>query len=116
MPKPMRSRPRAPIEAYGRTSAGASGARPRFSRMLFSAAARSGAVSASVPSKSKRTARKLEHAAHQVVHIGIRPEAVLPRERVVGHAQHLFRTQPGLAREARQLRGLDEAQVVVRAA
>ena len=46
-------------------------------RMRFTAAARSGAVSASVPSKSKRTARLgITRAAQQVVHVAVGAEPI----------------------------------------
>src|SRR5438105_6312360 len=120
MPKPMRSRPRAPIEAYGRTAAGAKGSMPRCRRMALTAAARSGAVSASVPSKSNSAARAgrllVTHAAQEIVDVAIALEPVAAAERVVGHADELGAAQARVARPARKLRGLDEAQVVVRAA
>src|SRR5690349_7331576 len=85
--------------------------------MAFTAAARSGAVSANEPSKSNSTARVLvTHAAREIVDVAVASEAVLARERVVGHADQLRRAQSRLARVARELRGLDEAQVIVRAA
>src|SRR5689334_7396464 len=85
--------------------------------MAFTAAARSGAVSANVPSKSNSTARVLlTHAAREIVDVAVAPEAVLARERVVGHADELGGAKARVARVARELRGLDEAQVVVRAA
>src|SRR2546430_3647349 len=85
--------------------------------MVFTAEARSGAVSANVPSKSNSTARVLvTHAAQEIVDVAVAPQPVLARERVVGHADELRAAQPGVASEARELRGLDEAQVVVRAA
>src|ERR1051325_6327249 len=116
MSKPMRRSPRAPMDAYGRTVSGASGARSRARRMVLTAAARSGAVSANVPSKSKSTARLVTHAAQEIVDVAVAPEPVLARERVVGHADELDREQARFARVARQLGRLDEAQVVVRAA
>src|SRR5882672_5202827 len=120
MPKPMRRSPRAPIEAYGRTVCGASGSMARSLRMRLTAAARSGAVSAKVPSKSNSAARAgrllLTHAAQDVVDVAVALEPVALGERVVGHADQLGGAQAGGAREARKLRGLDEAQVIVRAA
>src|SRR6476661_2126772 len=116
MSKPMRRRPRAPIDAYGRTTSGASDARPRLMRMAFTADARSGAVSANVPSKSKSTARLVTHAAQEVVDVAVAPEAVFTRERVVSHAHELHWKEGRGAREARELGRLDEAQVIVGAA
>src|SRR4051812_38705028 len=115
MPKPMRSRPRAPIEEYGRTVSAGSGSRPRFVRMAFNAAARSGAVSANVPSKSNRTAWLVTRAAQEIVDVAVRLQPVALGKRVVSHTDQLGDAQAGLAREARQLGGLDEALVVVRA-
>src|SRR3954470_13607345 len=112
----MRSMPRAPIEAYGRTAAAESEAMPRSVRMRLTAAARSGAVSASVPSKSNSTARLVTNAAQEVVHVAIAPETVLPGKRVVGHADQLGRAQAGFAAPRGQLRGPDQALVVVRTA
>src|SRR5262249_24802027 len=84
--------------------------------MRFTAAARSGAVSASVPSKSNSTARLvIAPAAEQVVDVAVAPEAVALREGVVGHADELLGGEPARAAPARQFRGLDEAQVIVRA-
>src|SRR5438067_2431947 len=85
--------------------------------MVFTAEARSGALSANVPSKSNSTARVLvTHAAQEIVDVAVAPEPILARERVVGHADELGAAQPGVSSEARELSGLDEAQVVVRAA
>src|SRR3954452_19319807 len=100
MSKPMRKSPRAPMDAWGRPSSGASAARPRLVRMAFTAAARSGAVSANVPSKSKSTARLVTHAAQEVVDVAVAPEAVFARERVVGHADQLDRPERRGARVA----------------
>src|SRR6267143_7291732 len=85
--------------------------------MALTAAARSGAVSANVPSKSNSTARVLvTHAAREIVDVAVAPEAIFSPERVISHADELGGAKPRLAREARELRGLDEAQVIVRAA
>src|SRR5690348_15917962 len=84
--------------------------------MALTAAARSGAVSAKVPSKSNSAARLVTHAAQEVIDVAVAPETVFTRERVVGHADQLDRPQRCGAREARELGGLDEAQVVVCAA
>src|SRR5438034_6760111 len=88
--------------------------------MRLTAAARSGAVSAKVPSKSNKAARAgrllLTHAAQEIVDVAVASEPVALRQRVVGHADQLGGAQPGGPREAREFRGLDEAQVIVRAA
>src|SRR2546428_808342 len=93
MPKPMRRSPRAPIEAYGRTACGANGFMARSLRMRLMAAARSGAVSAKVPSKSNSAARAgrllLTHAAQEIVDVAVASEPVALRQRVVGHADQL---------------------------
>src|SRR5258708_40360621 len=93
---------------------------PRCTRMALTAAARSGAVSAKVPSKSNSAARAgrllLTHAAQEIVDVAVALEPVAAAERVIGHADQLGAAQAGVARPARQLRRLDEAQVVMRAA
>src|SRR3954465_9854091 len=114
MPKPMRSRPRAPIEAEGRTAAAGSGSRPRLMRMVLTAAARSGAVSANVPSKSNSAALLVTRAAQEIVDVAVGFQPVTLGERVIGHADQLGGAQARVAREARKLGGLDEALVVVR--
>src|SRR5262245_46205778 len=110
MPKPATISPRAPAEAYWRSfSSGISGL-PRAVRRRFSARTRSAAVSASVPSKSKRTALlRIVRAAKSVVDVAVLAQAVLLRERVVGHALELERLEAGVAAPVRELRGLDEA-------
>src|SRR6185295_19100509 len=82
--------------------------------MRFTAAARSGAVSASVPSRSNSTA-SVTHATQQIVHIAARLEPVDARNRVVRHPDQLLRAQAARAAPARELGRLDEARVVVRA-
>src|SRR5688572_11314909 len=115
-PKAAWTRPRAPAEANGRKRSSGSGACPCCARMRFTAAARSGAVSASVPSKSKSTARLgITRASQEVVHIAVAPEAVAAGDRVVAHSDELIGAKPGGAAPARKLRRLDEALVVVRA-
>src|SRR5882724_12515711 len=88
--------------------------------MVLTAAARSGAVSANVPSKSKSAARaarlSVTPAAQKIVDIAVRLQSVALGKRVVSHADQLGNAQAGVAREARELRRLDEALVVVRAA
>src|SRR4051812_17708965 len=56
MPKPTPSSPRAPCEVTGRVASSGTAARPRAERIALSAYERSGAVSANVPSRSKRIA------------------------------------------------------------
>src|SRR3954465_10471388 len=114
MPKPIRKRPRAPIDEYGRTVAAGRGSRPRFVRIALSAAARSGAVSAKVPSKSNSAALLVTQAAQEIVDVAVRFQPIALAERVVGHADQLRGAQARIAREARELGGLDEALVVVR--
>src|SRR5881628_3297265 len=116
MPKAACTRPRAPAEAKGRSRSIGSGSSPCSTSMRFTAVARSGAVSASVPSKSNSTARLgIARAAQEVVHVAVAPQAVALRERVVAHADELFRAQAARTAPARELGRLDEAQVVVRA-
>src|SRR5260221_13294129 len=92
---------------------------PRCTRRGLTAAARSGGVWANVPSKSNSAARAgrllLTHAAQEIVDVAVALEPVAAAERVIGHADQLGALQAGVARPARQLRRLDEAQVVMRA-
>src|SRR6185503_7799216 len=115
MPRPASSRPRAPEEAWGRNFSSGRSARLRAARRRLSARDRSAAVSASVPSKSKRTASSILGATQRVGHVTILAKAVLIRYGVVGHALEFDGLQPCVAAPARQLRGLDEARVIVRA-
>src|SRR5258707_10894799 len=104
----MRSIPRAPIDAYGLTASTPRGAMPFCERRWLSAAPRSAAESASVPSKSNRTARRtaaacplpFTNASKEVVDVAVRAEPVLPRERVVVHAEHLVGAQAARAAPA----------------
>src|SRR5438309_2131589 len=84
--------------------------------MALTAAARSGAVSANVPSKSNSAALLVTHAAQQIVHVAVGLEAVALGKRVVSHTDQLRDAQAAVAREARELGRLDEALVVVGAA
>src|SRR5882672_866223 len=121
MSNPALSRPRAPLEVCGRAISAGRAARPRSARTRLRARARSGAVSANVPSRSNRTARtpfsftaaSPAHAVHQIVDAGIAAERIDLGERVVRHADDLAHFQPGFAAVARELRGLDELQVIV---
>src|SRR3989442_13322257 len=89
---------------------------PRSTRRRLIAAARSGAVSAKVPSKSNSTARLgVTQAAQKIIYVAIPSQAILPGDRVVGHADQLLGAQAAVAAPVRELRGLHEAQVVVRA-
>src|SRR5258706_3255738 len=119
MPKLAASMPRAPAEAKGRGRSTGMGSRPCSRRRRLTAAARSGAVSANVPSRSNRTARpdllRLTNASQQVVDVAVRAEPVAPGDGVVGHADQLVRPQPARAAIARELGGLAAAQGVVRA-
>src|SRR2546430_1187895 len=76
-------------------------------------AARSGAVSARVPSKSNSTALGVTQAAQEVVDVAIGSEAILPGDRAVGHADQLVWPQAAVPAPACELRGLHEAQVIV---
>src|SRR5260221_13342988 len=102
MPSPAPISPRAPEEAWGRSSCSGRSARPGAARRRFSARDRSAAVSASVPSKSKRTA--LAGTAERVVDVAVVAKAVLIAERVIGHALQFERIEPRLAAPARELR------------
>src|SRR4249920_1201035 len=111
MPRPAPINPRAPAEACGRNFSSGRSARPRALRRRFSARARSAAVSARVPSKSKRTA--LLCTAERVVDVAVFAKAVLIRDWVVRHALQFERLESRVAAPARELRGFDEARVVV---
>src|SRR5262249_14233319 len=104
-----------------------SGASPRSARTRLTAAARSPAVSASVPSRSNRTART--HSGAIVVASGvilvattkrgdvvdrrIPTERVASRERVIGHADYRVDFEFRLAGMSCKLRRLQEPRVVV---
>src|SRR5690348_6823540 len=62
MLNPRPNRPRAPAEASVRMSSNGRGENPRAMRCRFRAYPRSGAVSASVPSRSKRMALIMKEA------------------------------------------------------
>src|SRR6476659_9841827 len=108
------SMPRAPLETWGRTTCAATGASPRRVRISFTVRAMSGAVSASVPSRSNSTASTTPRS-QQVVHAHVAPERIRLRHRVVGHAGEIEDREARLAAGARELRGADEARVLVRA-
>src|SRR3569833_1272937 len=122
--KPRPSWPRAPCEACGRMTSSASGGSPWRARCRLSAWPRSGAVSTRVPSRSNRTARMFSSFTallpparrHQVVDVGVGFQLVDLGQRVVGHAEQFLGVEPGFARHAGKLGGLDELGVVVRAA
>src|SRR5262245_50472666 len=98
MPKPATISPRAPAEAYWRSPATGISGMPRAARRRLSARTRSAAVSARVPSKSKRTALlRIFGAAEGVVDVAVLAQAVLLGERVVGHAPELDRAQARVA-------------------
>src|SRR5258706_1497881 len=105
--------PRAPFETWGRTRSRATGARPRRLRIAFTVRAMSGAVSASVPSRSKSTASTTARA-QQVVHVHVATQRVHLRERVVGHARAIEDRKVLVAAVARELGGADEPRVLVR--
>src|SRR5690349_14528653 len=114
MLKAERIMPRAPFETCGRTTESATGARPRRLRISFTVCAMSGAVSASVPSRSKSTASNTARS-QQVIHVHVAAQRVDLRERVVRHAGEVEDLQPRFAASARQLGWPDEARVLVRA-
>src|SRR5258705_12942912 len=82
--------------------------------MALTAAARSGAVSANVPSKSNSAALLVTQTTQEIVDVAVGFQPVALGERVVGHADQLRGAQARVARKARELGGLDEALVVVR--
>src|SRR5690348_8294351 len=106
--------PRAPLETCGRTSESATGARPRRLRISFTVCAMSGAVSASVPSRSKSTASNMPRS-QQVIHVHVAAQRIDLRERVVRHAREVEHFQSRITACARELGGADEAGVLVRA-
>src|SRR3979490_140771 len=124
MPIAPRSMPRAPCEANGRKAARGSGGNARSARTRFKALPRSGAVSASVPSRSKRTASTGNGAGFialfmaaeggDVVHCRVRSEPVDACERVIGHARDRIDLHAGGTRERRDFGGLEEARVFMR--
>src|SRR5690349_6511721 len=116
--------PRVPSEAWGRSVSSGSGGSARSARTWFNAAARSGAVSASVPSRSNSTARtgssrglasEVTAERRNVVDRRIGLETISLGDRVVGHADERVGLEAGAPRESGQLRRLEEASVVVRA-
>src|SRR5258708_30816582 len=108
------SMPRAPLETCGRTRSWGTGARPRRLRISFTVRAMSGAVSSSVPSRSKRTASTTARA-QQIVHVHVAPQRISLRDRVVHHAGEVENRKLGLPARPRELRGPDEARIFVRA-
>src|SRR6185295_9247821 len=75
-----------------------------------------GAVSASVPSRSKSTAAMASSAmarAHQIVHVHIPAQRIDLGDRIVGHAREVGDLEAGGAAVARQLRGPYEARVLM---
>src|SRR5688572_30511081 len=107
MSKAAQIMPRAPLETWGRSRSGGTDARPRFSRIRFTVRARSGAVSASVPSRSKRTACSRMSAtagAHQVIHVHVTPQRIHLGERIVGHAGEVRDLEAGGAAVPGELR------------
>src|SRR5471032_1383535 len=104
--------PRAPFETWGRTVSRATGARPRFSSIKFTVCARSGAVSARVPSRSKRTA-SITAGPEEIVHVHVAAQRIGLRERIVGHAGEVGDGEPRGAAGPRKLRGPDETRVLV---
>src|SRR5260221_10284215 len=115
MPNADMIMPRAPCETWGRTVSGATGARPRRILMRFTVRAMSGAVSASVPSRSKSTA-SITHGSHHVVDVHVAAQRIGLREGIVSHAGEVADREPRFAARARKLRRPDEARVLVGAA
>src|SRR6266567_9345082 len=118
--------PLAPSDACGRSTSTPRGASERSARKRFTAAARSDAVSASVPSRSKSTARTgsgrasfaLDIAAERcdVIDRRIGFEPVRLGERVIGHPDQIVGFKAGAPAESGQLGRFDKTRVVVRAA
>src|SRR5258706_11644884 len=88
--------PRAPLETWARTLSAVTGSRPRRVRIRFTVRAMSGAVSASVPSRSKITA-SITDGSQQVVHVHVAPQRIRLRERIVSHASEADDREPRLA-------------------
>src|SRR5258706_12464347 len=93
---------RAPWEPWARPLSAVTGSRPRRVRIWFTVRAMSGAVSASVPSRSKSTA-SITDGSQQVVHVHVAPQRIRLRERIVGHAGEVDDREPRLAAGARRL-------------
>src|ERR1700682_2886704 len=106
--------PRAPLETWGRTSSGATGSKPPRVRIAFSVRVMSGAVSASVPSRSKSTA-SITHGPQEIVHVHVASQRIDLGDGIVGHAGEVRDPQPATAAGPRELGGPDEAGVLVRA-
>src|SRR5450755_922146 len=122
MPKAAPIMPRAPCDACGRRTSSDTGGSERSVRIRLIAAARSPAVSASVPSRSNSTARTSSRTgiaplvatakAHDVVDRGVGFEAIDFGEGVVRHADQRVGLEPRAARERGDFRGLEKARVV----
>src|SRR5690606_33909775 len=107
--------PRAPDEVCERSSESGSSGRSCSARSRLVARARSGAVSASVPSRSRRTASIIAaNCVNEVIDVGVAAERIVFGERVVVHAGEFSDVQAGFAAGAGQLGGFDELGVVVR--
>src|SRR5205085_807771 len=96
MSKAAQIMPRAPLDTCGRTTSSATGASLRLLRMMFTVRAMSGAVSASVPSRSKSTASTTSRS-QQVVHVHVAAQGIDLGERVVGHAGQIEYLQSRIA-------------------
>src|SRR5690242_3079214 len=114
MPKAATIMPRAPWETCGRTFSMATAFFPRLASMVFTVSAMSGAVSARVPSRSKRTASST-HGPQQVVHVHVPSQRIHFREGIVGYAGEVGDLEAGFAARPGKLRRTDEACVFVRA-
>src|SRR5258706_8483965 len=123
MPNARPISPRAPWLASGRSCASDSAASPRSTRWRLTAAARSGAVSTSVPSRSNSTRRTPRAfmsslrppAREHVVDVGVAAEREAAREWLIGHAFDFDHVELGRARCACEFARADEARVFVRA-
>src|SRR4051812_40514301 len=91
--------PRAPRETNGRTVSMGTGSSLRARRIMFTVRAMSGAVSASVPSRSKRTAESRSPTArpHDVVHVHVAAQRIHAGKRLVRHAGEVGDFEAGSA-------------------
>src|ERR1700689_870586 len=117
MASPALSRPRAPEEAWARSWLTGTGGRPRFSRSRFRARARSGAVSATVPSRSNSTAwtsgASAANGMHEIIDAGIVTQTISGGERVVRHAFEFPDFQSRVAAMLGELGRFDEFRIIV---
>src|ERR1700688_1581423 len=122
MPKLRSIRPRAPWLTQGRSSCSGRAGRPRSSRQALMALTRSGAVSASVPSRSNSTSSVTRDmlggtpAGKQVIDAGVAAQGKAARPGVVLHAAYAADLEAAGAHAARQFARTQKARVVVGAA